>query len=105
MEWQPLSPDLNPTENQWSIVKMRWLGGGKQYNRKADRWEPIKSTMLESEPAEEKRFTNPINYRFLAIFEKKGHYIKCKGFKDLSYVFVICYIISVDQFLIILLCF
>lgn len=30
MEWLSLSPDLNPIENLWSIVKMKLYKGGKR---------------------------------------------------------------------------
>ena len=33
---------------------MKLYEGGKQYNRKADLWEAMKTTMSESEPAEVK---------------------------------------------------
>ena len=45
--------------------------------------------------------------KLLAVIEKKGHILKCKGFKDLLYVsgffvFFFCSIVEVDQFLMIL---
>ena len=52
MEWPPSRTDLNPIENQWSIVKMKLYEGSKQYNSKADLWEV---TMSETEPAEVKK--------------------------------------------------
>ena len=36
IEWPPSSPDLNPIENPWSILKMKLYEGVKQYNSKAD---------------------------------------------------------------------
>ena len=42
---------------------------------------------------------------FMAVIEEKIHYIKCKGFKDLSYVLVICSIFGVCEILMILLSF
>ena len=38
--------------------------------------------------------------RILSVIEKKSHYIK--GFKNLLYVFAICFIIGMDQMLVIL---
>ena len=36
MIWPPASPDRNPTENYWSILKRHTYSGGKQYNSKDD---------------------------------------------------------------------
>ena len=44
-EWLPSSPDLNPIENQWSVVKMKSYEGGKQYNSKANLSKVIKITL------------------------------------------------------------
>ena len=37
----------------------------------------------------------------LVVIKKKDHDIKYKRFKDLSYVFVICFFIGFDKFLMI----
>ena len=79
LKWSPSSPDLNPIENLWSIVKL--YEGDKQYNSTADVLEPIKITMWKTESAEVK---------------KKKKLTK-------SCVLVICSIIEADQFLMILL--
>ena len=78
MEWPPSSPDLNPIENLWSIVKLKLLGGGKQYSSKTDLCKAIKTIMSEIEPAEVKKkdLTKSMYYRLLAVIEKKGHYIE-----------------------------
>ena len=57
MKWPSSSPDLNPIKNLWPIVKMKLYEGGKEYNSSAYLWEAIKTTMLETEPAEEKQLT------------------------------------------------
>ena len=47
MEWPPSSPDLNPIENLWSVMKMKLYESSKLYNSKVDQWKAIKSTMTE----------------------------------------------------------
>ena len=42
MIWPPNSPDLNPIENLWSIIKQRVDADGKQYSSKDALWEAIK---------------------------------------------------------------
>ena len=79
VEWPPSSPDLNPTENLWSMVKKKLYEGGKtiqQQSRPIGR--KLKTTILEVEPAEVKKITKLMVYRLLAIIEKKSHYIKMK---------------------------
>ena len=55
---------------------MNLYASGKQYNRKADIMEAIKTTMLEIEPAERKKSAKSMDNKLLAVIEKKGHYIK-----------------------------
>ena len=73
--------------------------GGKQYNSKVDRWEAIKTSMLETEPAKKKKkkkLTRLMNNRLLAVI--KGHNIKMYIIQRL--ICVIFSLIGVDQFLI-----
>ena len=42
MIWPPNSPDLNPIENMWSIVKRHVYGNGKQYSSKNELWMSLK---------------------------------------------------------------
>ena len=37
MNWPAKSPDLNPIENLWAIVKAKLYEGGKQYNKNKPR--------------------------------------------------------------------
>ena len=83
---------------------MKLYEGGKQYNTKADLWEAIKITMWKTEPAEVKeidKYQWIIDYSLL--LRKIVTILKYKRFKDLPYVFVICTIIGLDQFLMIIL--
>ena len=42
MEWPPYSPDLNPIENMWSIIKRKVYASGKQFSSKDELWNVIK---------------------------------------------------------------
>ena len=55
MDWTPSSPDLNPIKNLWSVVKMKFYDGSKQYNSKVDLWGVIETIMLEIEFTEVKK--------------------------------------------------
>ena len=41
MVWPPNSPDLNPIENLWSIIKRKVYSDGKQFSSKTELWEAI----------------------------------------------------------------
>ena len=41
MVWPPSSPDLNPIENLWSIIKQKIYEGGRQFTSKQQLWEAI----------------------------------------------------------------
>ena len=41
MQWPAGSPDLNPIENQWIILKRNIYSCGRQYVSKDDLWDAI----------------------------------------------------------------
>ena len=41
MKWPPNSPDLNPIENFWGILKTKLYEGGKKYKSKNELWTEI----------------------------------------------------------------
>ena len=84
-EWPQLSPDLNPIENLSSIMKMKLYESLKQYKSKADLWEVIKTTVLETEPPELKILTNS-----MAVIEKRGYYISMLRIQCL--IIYVCYL-------------
>ena len=76
MNWPPQSPDLNPIENLWLIIKRRIYEGAKQYRSKADLWEAIKNVCATLTPAEIKNLTATMDDRVFAVVEQNGDYIK-----------------------------
>ena len=75
MEWPTSSPDLNPIENVWSILKRKLYEGRKQYRNKLDLWEAIKSIFAEVAPEEIDNLTNSMDDRLVKVIERKGRYI------------------------------
>jgi len=75
MTWPPSSPDLNPIENLWSLVKRELYKGGKQYQRKNELWEAIKIAMTAIKPGTIKSLTASMDKRLVTVLENKGGYV------------------------------
>ena len=76
MTWPPQSPDLNPIENLWSIVKRKVYPGGKQYKSKDDLWQAIQSACSALKPATIRNLTKSMDDRLYNVIVNHGHYIK-----------------------------
>ena len=50
MNWPPQSPDLNPIENLWAVIKMRLYPDAKQYRSKNELWDAIKQVCADLKP-------------------------------------------------------
>jgi transposase len=75
MVWPPASPDLNPIENLWSIVKRKLYEAGKQYNSKKELKEAIKASCRTISPETIKNLTTSMDGRLVKILESHGGYI------------------------------
>ena len=76
MEWPACSPDLNPIENLWSILKREVYAGGKQYSSKEDLWNAIKITANGISSNTIKKLTSSMDQRLLSVVSNHGRYIK-----------------------------
>lgn len=76
MEWPPCSPDLNPIENLWSIVKRKVYSAGKQYHTKDDLWEAIVTATKEVSSDEIKKLTSSMDRRLFSVISNGGSYVK-----------------------------
>ena len=76
MVWPPFSPDLNPIENLWSLLKRRVYTGNTQFLNKIDLWNKIKHESSKISAEDIKRFTNSMDKRLAEILLNKGGYIK-----------------------------
>lgn len=56
MDWPACSPDLNPIENFWGIIKQAIYPNGKQYSSKDDLWNAIKTAANNVRHSEIKKF-------------------------------------------------
>ena len=69
MNWPAQSPDLNPIENLWAIIKRRVYPGPKQYNSKAALWDAIKSVCAAITPEEIQNLTASMDNRLFTVIE------------------------------------
>ena len=75
MVWPPASPDVNPIENLWSIVKRKLHEAGKQYHSKNELKEAIKQCSKTISPDTIKNLTSSMDERSVKILEAHGGYI------------------------------
>ena len=75
MNWPAKSPDLNPIENLWSILKRRVYENGRQFRSKDDLCQEIVNTSREITSEEIQKLTCSMDLRLFQIFLKKGSHI------------------------------
>ena len=75
MVWPPASPDVNPIENLWSIVKRKLYEAGKQYHSKNELKEAIKECCKTISPETIKNLTNAMDEGLVKILERRRGYI------------------------------
>ncbi|KAL6458144.1 hypothetical protein MHYP_G00333740 [Metynnis hypsauchen] len=72
MVWPPCSPDLNPIENLWSIIKRSVYDGGRQFTSKQQLWEGILSSCKTIEADTIQNLTNSMDERVQKLLSNKG---------------------------------
>ena len=69
------SPDLNPIDNLWAIVKAKLYEGGKPYNNKNDLWDSIKTICSNIELFTMQNLTKSMDKRIVTILKNKESYV------------------------------
>lgn len=75
MIWPPSSPDLNPIENIWSLVKEKLYRESKQYNSLDELWQAICTACEAIKPEQIKNITYSMNSRLAKVLMNNGKYI------------------------------
>jgi transposase len=75
MIWPPNSPDLNPIENLWSIMKRRVYADGKQYTSKDALWKAIKQAAASIPSSLIRKLTDSVNERLFDIIRLNGSHV------------------------------
>ena len=71
----PNSPDLNPIENLWSIIKRIVYSDGKQFSSKVELWESIQVAGKAIDASTIANLTNSVNERIFEVIKRKGRFI------------------------------
>ena len=75
MTWPPSSPDLNPIENLWSLLKHDIYGEGRQYTSLNSIWEAVVVAARKVDPQQIKKLTDSMDGRLMTVIEKRGGYV------------------------------
>lgn len=75
MEWPPSSPDLNPIENFWSIIKQNMFDGGRQFTSRQQLWEAVRPSCkyIQAEPLV--KLNSSLDARTVRLLSIKGFYV------------------------------
>lgn len=75
MTWPPSSPDLNPIEQFWSILKRGIYEDGVQYSSKEALWKKIQAVSKSIKPDEIRKLTSSMDDRLFKVISKHGSYV------------------------------
>jgi len=75
MVWPACSPDLNPIENLWGLLKQTIYKDGTQYTSKEDLWNAIRTSASTIPRSEIKKLTESVDKRIELVLQKKGSYV------------------------------
>jgi hypothetical protein len=75
LEWPPLSPDLNPMENVWSLMVQRLYTGEKAFQSEDELWKGIQEVGKGITPEDISPFIDSFPGRLQKVIEKKGEYV------------------------------
>ena len=75
MEWPSKSPDLNPIEHYWAVLKRKIYADGRQFASKDELWEAIQRAADDTTAPEIQRLTGDMENRLFRVIEKKGDFI------------------------------
>ena len=75
MVWPPSSPDLNPIENFWSLLKRKIYANSRQYTSKDELWNAIVTSAGDIDPEDIGKLTKSVDDRLIEVISKKGAYV------------------------------
>ena len=71
MQWPANSPDLNPIENLWAIIKREIYKNGMQFHTNDDLWRAIEVASKDISRTTFRNLTESMDRRLIQVIEKK----------------------------------
>ena len=75
MIWPPNSPNLNPIENMWSIVKRHVYANDKQHSSKNELWMSLKQAAASIPKSTIKNRTDSVDDRLFEVIRRNGAHV------------------------------
>ena len=75
MTWPFLSPNLNPMDNFWSLLKRKLYTGGKQYASKDELWDSILQSAQSIGTEETENLTKSVDNRLVKVLSNNGNHV------------------------------
>lgn len=75
MKWPANSPDLNPIENLWSIMKQRLYANNRQFKSKDELWNALLEISRDITADDIQKLTNSMDRRLFEVISKRGKHI------------------------------
>ena len=75
MVWPPNSPDINPIENLWAIIKQRVYADGKQFSALHELWTAIKLESAAIPRSLVQKLTDSMTDRLFDVIRCQGGYV------------------------------
>lgn len=69
------TPDFNPIENLWSVLKQTIYEGGRQFTSKQQPWKAILTSSKDIQPETLQKLTSSMDGRIVKVISKKGSYV------------------------------
>ena len=71
------SPDLNPIENFWAVIKRLVYQDGRQFTSSTDLWKAIQDAAASITPAQIQKLTSSVDSRLMKIIKTGGNHVSC----------------------------
>ena len=75
MTWPSNSPDLNPIENLWAILKRRVYANGRQFDSKNELWDALQEVSKSITTEEIKNLVKSVDKRLFTVIKRNGNHI------------------------------